>query len=124
MRRVAAISAGPRSASPRGRRAFSLLVLLGLSAISVYIVDPIVVDPIVEFAGVVAAACASGKGSEHGTGRDSRHGAGPKRSRGFLAAVHVEPRLQGSTAPSRPRQGHALLHARRARSPRRHLGPL
>ena len=42
MRRVAAISAGPRSASPRGRRALGLLDfgfsdLLGLSAISVYI---------------------------------------------------------------------------------------
>src|SRR6185369_10613614 len=36
MRRVAAISAGPRSPSPRGRRALSLLDLLGLSAISVY----------------------------------------------------------------------------------------
>src|SRR5262252_9211092 len=33
MRRVAAISAPPRSASPRGRRALSLLVLSGLSAI-------------------------------------------------------------------------------------------
>src|ERR1700689_4649656 len=40
MRRVAAISAGPRSASPRGSLALSLLLfsgLLGLSAISVYI---------------------------------------------------------------------------------------
>src|ERR1700741_5202855 len=33
MRRVAAISAPPRSATPRGRRALSLLVLSGLSAI-------------------------------------------------------------------------------------------
>src|SRR5260370_9009648 len=33
MRRVAAISAPPRSANPRGRRALSLLVLSGLSAI-------------------------------------------------------------------------------------------
>src|SRR5262249_12126533 len=33
MRRVAAISAPPRSAKPRGRRALSLLVLSGLSAI-------------------------------------------------------------------------------------------
>src|SRR6185503_6735216 len=33
MARVAAISAGPRSASPRGRRALSFCGLLGLSAI-------------------------------------------------------------------------------------------
>src|ERR1700732_392442 len=42
MRRVAAISDGPRSSSPRGSRAFGLLLfpdLLGLSAISVYIHD-------------------------------------------------------------------------------------
>src|SRR5262249_49981525 len=37
MRRVAAISAGPRSASPRGRRALSLLAFSGFSAmIGVY----------------------------------------------------------------------------------------
>src|SRR5215468_7985622 len=55
MRRVAAISAGPRSASPRGSRAFSLLDLLGLSAISVYI------GADCQRARVVAAAPRSGK---------------------------------------------------------------
>src|SRR5262245_10898463 len=51
MRRVAAISAPPRSANPRGRRALSLLVLSGLSAIIA-----------LHCPRVVAASLRSGKG--------------------------------------------------------------
>ena len=40
----------------------------------------------------------------------------------LLAAVHAQSRLQEAAAPHLARQGHALLHARGARDPRRHGG--
>src|SRR5258708_27626725 len=123
MRRVAAISDGPRSVSPRGSLALSLLVLsdlLGLSAIWVYIAT----------VGLVAAAPRSGKrvmqrqGSDHVTGADAESERRSQRSRSLLAAVHAEPGVQGRAAPLRARQGHALLYAGRPRGARRHRRPM
>src|SRR6266568_4880503 len=97
MRRVAAISAGPRSASPRGNRALNLLDLpdlLGLSAISVYIAET----------RVGSSRLMQRQGSHHAIGTDESR---PQRSRSLLDSVHAQPRLQGGAPPDRARQGHA-----------------
>src|SRR5438105_14721866 len=71
MRRVAAISAAPRSAKPRGRRALSLLVFSGLSAIIRHVCEPRIARracPVRDMPSargdtqVLAAASQSGKG--------------------------------------------------------------
>src|SRR3954451_3818692 len=101
MRRVAAISAGPRSPRPRGRRALSLLDLSDLSAI---IAQP-------RGARLVAAAPGSGKASItaphrapqqeniHAIATSAQSGRRSQRPRSLLAAVHIEPRIQGLPAP-------------------------
>ncbi len=43
-----------------------------------------------------------------------------QRSRALLAALHRQPRVQAVAADARARQGHALLHRRRAQGDRRH----
>src|SRR6185295_4184881 len=107
MRRVAAISAPARSANPRGRRALSLLVLSGLSAIIA-----------LHCPRVVAASLLSGKGRkihccravEHGvednSKRRQRHAnrtsaastRRPQRTRSLLDSVQAETRVQGGAA--------------------------
>src|SRR6516162_10163189 len=82
MRRVAAISAPPRSASPRGRRALSLLVLSGLSAI-------------------IALYCRPAGGSSRLT---QRQGTVRERSTGRRRARHPESSKGDSAMPSAPAQ--------------------
>src|SRR5579871_3947595 len=115
IRRVAAISAGPMSARPRGRRALSLLDLSGLlSAIVV----------LHRFWRLVAAAPVSGKGIPDGPHSGSAPRNRSERPRVLLDAVHGEPRLQESAAPDRTRQGHALFHDRRSQIDRWHCRPV
>src|SRR2546423_13126831 len=115
MRRVAAISAPPRSANPRGRRALSLLVLSGLSAIIA-----------LQCPRVVAASLRSGKGRKKGpkthrcravergveddSNGDSANANGtstaserrPQRPRSLLDSVHAQSGVQGGAALHRP----------------------
>src|SRR5580700_6952600 len=98
MRRVAAISAGPRSASPRGRRALSLLVLsglLGLSAISVYIATVRLVAAALWCGKRAAKKSEPSKGViDHVIGADRAIKRHSQRSRSLLAPVHPQPGLQ------------------------------
>src|SRR5499427_6747495 len=82
MRRVAAISAPPRSASPRGRRALSLLVLSGLSAIIALHCRP---------------ACGSSRSAQ-------RQGTRPGTQHGRHTARHPESSKGDSAMPSAPAQ--------------------
>src|ERR1700748_3314249 len=94
MRRLPAISAGPMSTSPRGRRALSLLDLSDLSAIVCYI----------EVGRLVSSRPRQRQGNTKGhrtngphIGSALRHR--PQRSRILLDAVHGKPRLQEGAAP-------------------------
>src|ERR1051325_9005057 len=145
IRRVAAISAGPMSASPRGRRALSLLDLSGLlSAIvvlhrsgrlvaaAIWRGKAIVMAWLVPAIHVLPAApqmkswmpgTRPGMTEECNGPRTARRNR-PQRSPILLDAVHREPRLQEGAAPDRAREGHALLHDGRPQADRRHGGPV
>src|SRR5689334_3960689 len=95
MRRVAAISAGPRSARPRGRRAFSLLDFSDFSAIG---------PPAMTIGAVVAATPLGGKQALQGAARPLPHHARrrtvrPAEARYITSARYLDDEGVASAGP-------------------------